>query len=112
MIPATSKVWFLFCDVQEYFVLFCKGGPRSTDTQRDVRKIICVIYKKKKNILLRNCWVHQKAEIASDRFAGFPGLGKFWSFTPQGQWAENLIESKLVLLQIKSLRPASEEVLF
>lgn len=49
---------------------------RSTDAQREVRKVICVTKKENKFFLLKNCQTNQKAEMVSNRLTGFCDPGK------------------------------------
>lgn len=53
-----------------------KRKARSTDAQREVRKVICVTKKENKIFVLKNCQTNQKVEVVSDRLTGFCDLGK------------------------------------
>ena len=64
-----KKVWFLGTwGSFENTLLFPKRRARSTGEQREVSKVILVTLKKK-NILLKDCWAHQKAKGTSNRLA-------------------------------------------
>ena len=70
-----KKVWFL--DIQGWLckstLFLLQGRARSTEAQREISKIICVALGKK-NILLKDCWVNQKAKAILNTLAGLCGL--------------------------------------
>lgn len=105
----SKEVWFLGTQRWRKSVLFfLQRRARATDVQRE-RKLTYVCDLKKEKHFDKDCWANQKAKAASNRLAGLWGLGKFWSFIPQGQRSANLKESQLILLHIKGLRSASKK---
>lgn len=81
---------------QEYSVLSPKEGKVYRFAKGGLESHLCDL--KKENILLKDCWVNENTEVASNIFAGPCGLEKLWSFISQDQRSSELKESKLILL--------------